>query len=310
MNKDKIRRAFRAPFECFAVLLGMATIPLLPRSWVVALSDIIGWVMSWACFRQTKIMAANIDLVYGNTLSKQERRSIIRGAGAHGAMVLLDFFWFSWFTRRRILKYVTCCDKMREIIASKTSALLFSSHFGNWELGARYGAIMGRRYVSIFAPLGTSLTQALLFRVRTNTGADMVARKGAVASLLRAVRDGALIAILLDQRVKVKDGGIFVNFMGKPALISSVAGVLSKRRQLPLALTTAMYLSGGRCRVQIDKILPGDCGLDETAVTQWVADAMEEQIKRDPAQWFWMYRRWRDVPSGDDEAQYPFYARD
>ena len=309
-NKDKIRRAVRAPFECLAVLLGFLTIPLLPRTWVVALSDLIGWTMSRVCVRQTRIMAANLDLVYGDSLSAQEKRAIIRGAGAHGALVLLDFFWFAWFTRKRILKYVTCCDTMKAIIASDTSVFLFSSHFGNWELAAQFGAVMGRRFVSIFAPLGTSLTQTLLFRVRTSTGADMVPRKGAMLSLLKAVREGALLCLLLDQRVKAAEGGIFVNFMGKPALLSSVAGVLSKRRQVPLALTTAMYLSEGRVRVQIEKILPGDCGLDETAVTQWVADAMEEQIKRDPSQWFWMYRRWRDVAPDDDAQQYPFYARD
>ena len=41
-NRDYIRRAIRAPFEGVLVLAGFLTIPLLPRMWVVALSDMIG----------------------------------------------------------------------------------------------------------------------------------------------------------------------------------------------------------------------------------------------------------------------------
>jgi len=144
--------------------------------------------------------------------------------------------------------------------------------------------------------------------VRMKTGGLTVAREGAMVQLLKAVREKRIIAVLLDQRVNESEGGVFVDFFGKPALMSTVAGILSKRRKLPIHLITCKYLPSGHCHIMLSKTLPGDCGLDEMEVTHWVARAMEEQIKGQPEQWLWMYRRWQDIPKGDDPSRYPFYA--
>ena len=305
-----LRRGIRMPFECLAVLLGFATIPLLPRPWLLRFTECVGWIMSKTCVRQTKIMLANLDVVYGDTLPREEKRRIVRASGAYAALLTLDFFWFAWFTRRRIRKYVTCCESFREMVAENKAGMVLSAHFGNWELGAKKGAELGRNFVSIFAPLGISLTQRLLLWVRMKTGGLTVAREGAMMTLLKTVREGGIIAVLLDQRISEGEGGVFIDFFGKPALMSTVAGILSKRRKLPLHLITCKYLPSGHCHIMLSKTLSGECGLDEMEVTRWVARAMEEQIKGQPEQWLWMYRRWQDIPHGDDPATYPFYARE
>ena len=309
MKAKTLRRALRTPFEIFAVLLGFITIPLLPRSWVLCLADVVGWVMSKVCVRQTKIMLANLDLVYGDTLPLDEKKRIVRASGAYATLLVLDYFWFAWFSRRRIRKYVSCDEPFRQFVLSNKAGLVFSAHFGNWELGAKKGTSLGRDVVSIFAPLGVSLTQKLMLWVRIKTGGQMIPRSGAMMGLLKAVKENRIIAVLLDQRVKESEGGVYIDFFGKPALMSTVAGILSKRRQLTLHRITCKYLPSGHCHIMLTKTLPGDCGLDEIDVTKWVAKAMEEQILSQPEQWLWMYRRWNDIPPGDDPNTYPFYAR-
>ena len=309
MNRKTIKtwtRKARAPLECAAIMLGWAIIPALPRRCVTGMATFLGWAMSHVCVRQTRIMEANLDVMYGDSLSKEERRKIVRGAGAHAALVVFDFFWFSWFTRRRILKYVSMGPVFERLAMDPKGVLLVASHFGNWELGAMRGVLLRGKAVIVFAKLGTAIAQRMMLSIRTRLGVSMVPRAGAMVALLRAVRDGDPIALLLDQRAGEDEGGIWVDFFGKPALMSSAAGVLAVKRSVTVALTSPRYVAGGRIHVETLEIMPPMT--DVQAATQWVADGMARQIREDPAQWLLMYRRWRDVKPGDDHATYPFYA--
>ncbi|MCL1857132.1 MAG: lysophospholipid acyltransferase family protein [Kiritimatiellaeota bacterium] len=301
-------RKVRVPLECVAILLGWLVIPAWPRCCVTGVATFAGWLMSIVCIRQTRIMAANLEIMYGDALSDAERRRIIRGAGASAARVLLDFFWFSWFTRRRVMRYVTATEAFERVVMDPKGALLVSSHFGNWELAALRGILIRGKAVSVFAKLGTPFAQRMMLRLRTRLGLTMVPRSGAMVALLRAVREGLPMAVLLDQHVGEEEGGMWVDFMGKPALISSVAGVLSVKRQVTVNLITPRYVAGGRVHVDVAEIMPPETATDVAAVTQWVADAMARQIRKDPTQWFLMYRRWRDVKPGTDISAYPFYV--
>ena len=307
-TKKKLIRMIRTPVECVAIVLGLLLIPVWPRRCIVAAATFLGWFMSGVCVRQTRIMEANLDVMYGDTLDKAERRRIVRGAGAHAALVLLDFFWFSWFTRRRVLRHVTMGPEFERMMMKPDGVLLVASHFGNWELGAMRGVLLRGKAVIVFAKLGTVFAQRMMLRLRTRLGVTMVPRDGAMVALLRAVRDGLPMALLLDQHIGEDEGGIWVNFFGKPALMSSAAGVLAVKRHVTVALTTPWYRAGGRIHVESVEIMPPEVATDVRTVTQWVADAMERQIREDPAQWLLMYRRWRNVKPGDSHETYPFYA--
>ncbi len=169
--------------------------------------------------------------------------------------------------------------------------------------------VYGHPLTSVYAPLGGALTRKRMDDMRTAAGQVLVPREGVVVSLLRALRQGHFIGLLLDQHTPVNSGGIFVDFLGLPATVSGLAALLSIRRKVPIYVVHCRLLESGHYRVESHGVLPGDHGLDEKEVTQWIADRLGEAILKTPQQWLWRYRRWRYIPPGDDPARFPFYAR-
>ena len=50
-------------------------------------------------------------------------------------------------------------------------------------------------------------------------------------------------------------------------------------------------------------------GKDAADLTRTVASTLEQAIADRPAQWLWMYKRWKYVPQGQDPSRFPYYAR-
>ncbi len=254
-------------------------------------------------------MQANLDLVFGSPASATERKRLLQAISIHAARVLLDCFWFAKDSRRRILDYVSLDPEFAALTKGDQATIAVTGHLGAWELVAQSLSLHGRKGTSVYAPIGGSETQRLLLKMREQHGQDLVPQKGAMLPLLRALRRDEIVGLLLDQRTAVRDGGIFVDFMGRKTTMSKSAGTLSVRLRVPVVALRCRYIGGGRYRGEVLGSLPADHGLDEEQVTQWVADTLGSAVRAYPEQWFWMYRRWRHVPAGEDPAGYPFYAK-
>lgn len=274
----------------------------------MALAGMCGSLYAGLARRERAIIRANLELVFGPPASSVERRRLVRAICTHAARVLLDFFWFAKETRQRVLDHVELDGGVSALCRSSAPAIVVTGHMGCWELAAQILCAHGRKLTSVFAPIGGPTTQALMERMRSSDGHTVVPREGAVVGLLRALRQGHLVGLLLDQRTPLREGGLFVDFMGRKTTMSKVAGTLSVRLRVPVAVMWCRYAGNGRYRAEFLGELPADHGLDEAGVTQWVSDALGRAIRANPGQWLWMYRRWRHVPAGEDPSAYPFYA--
>jgi Kdo2-lipid IVA lauroyltransferase/acyltransferase len=67
------------------------------------------------------------------------------------------------------------------------------------------------------------------------------------------------------------------------------------------------HLPGGKCRFVAQRRLEISADATETEIAQACWDRFEPIIRKNPAQWLWMYKQWRYRPS-QTEQPYPFYA--
>lgn len=307
-RKSVSRRLRRGP-EWVLVSLGWYVIPRLSRQRVLALARIGGRVGEILDRRSRRTIEANLEFVYGPAASRAERDALVRSVCRHAALVVLDFFWFSRDSRARVLQHVSFDDRIARFLAEDEAAVVVTGHLGTWELAAQLLCAHDRRLTSVYAPLGGALTQRRMEGMRAAIGQTVVPRDGGAAvALLRALHDGHVVGLLLDQHATLSAGGAFVDFLGHPAAISKIAGVLSIRRNVPVHAICCKHTGNGFYRTEMLDTLPPGHGMDELAVTQWVANTLGAAILRTPEQWFWMYRRWRHVPPGVDGTTFPFYS--
>jgi KDO2-lipid IV(A) lauroyltransferase len=129
-------------------------------------------------------------------------------------------------------------------------------------------------------------------------------------ALVRVLRDKGTVALLLDQDTRVEDGGLFVPFFGVPVPISGAATGLAIRMEVPLVMAYCCHQGGGRYRCYVRNVFRPEAlkGRDPVEVTAQIGVMLEEEIRRDPAQWLWTYKRWKRRMPGVPRERYPFYA--
>jgi KDO2-lipid IV(A) lauroyltransferase len=145
----------------------------------------------------------------------------------------------------------------------------------------------------------------MLTAFRTRSGNTVISKRRALPEILRLIRKGAGVAILVDQNVQEQDG-IFVEFFGRPAATTTVAAALAVKTSCALVPVHCEALPDGRYRFVYGRPVewtPSGSRLDDIArLTQALTSEIEGWVRERPEQWLWMHRRWKTQPRAAGEA--------
>lgn len=302
----------RKRLETSLAYLGLAILPRLPRKLILALARLAGRLAFHLAPGQRRITLANLEIAYGPGKSAAEKRQIALAVFQNMTLVFLDYFWFARQPRERVRKYVVLDESLPRYFPAPP-AVVVTAHFGNWELLSRGMAAAGYPHVVVSAPLPNPATQAIVKSYRM-TNAEMIPVRGAVRGLLRALHQGKYIALLLDQNIKPKDGGIFVDFFGRPVPMSKSAALLALRVNAPITPLFCRTQPDGYyviyARPPIRRLNDPIEGQDSVQdLTRKIASVYQQEIEKSPEQWMWMYKRWKHIKPGWPASAYPYYAK-
>ncbi len=130
--------------------------------------------------------------------------------------MLLDILWMQGRTSAEILRLVDFegVENAEAAMAAKRGILYCTAHLGNWEIHAIAHAWAYRPISAVARPLDNKALDARLCAFRTSSGNRVIYKKKALAQMVRALRAGEGVAVLLDQNVQAKDE-IFAEFFGR-----------------------------------------------------------------------------------------------
>jgi KDO2-lipid IV(A) lauroyltransferase len=302
------RRPLRAIGETLAAWLLLAVIPWLPRGAVVALARLLARAGYRLAARERRVAHANVDLILGGQLDLAAREAIVREAFLTMALTLLDLFWFSRRTALRLGQTVRFDPSCRGYF-DRAPLIAVSAHFGNWEAMGLALAARGAPCTPVFSTVGTPVVNRLIARLRGASGQETAERTGVIRRMLAILSGGGRVGVLLDQNTLPADGGVFVDFLGVPAPMSSAFSALAARTGAPVVPMFCRRTAESDYLVYaLEPLQPGP---DEavTSFTQRIAAVLGAEIRRHPGQWLWMYKRWKYLRPGDGADRYPFYAR-
>jgi len=175
-----------------------------------------------------------------------------------------------------------------------------SSHLGNWEFQAIASVPLVGHISMIARPLDNPALDRRLVTLRTSGGNTVIYKRKAIARVLTAIRDGDIVAILIDQNVQAKDG-IFVRFFGRPACTTTVAAALALKTGCAIVPVRCVLQPSGRYRMvygpPVEGAGTGHRDEDVAALTQHLTSIIEGWVREPPEQWLWLHRRWKTCPS-------------
>ena len=187
---------------------------------------------------------------------------------------------------------------LREAVANKEPILILAPHLGCWEvlnfwLAREFGLH------AMFAPSGLPELDALVKRGREHFGTTMYpATARGVAGLVRAMRKGALTAILPDQ-VADRRSGRFAPFFGQPAYTGTLSCKLVKQTNARVFMAWARRLPGDEgFEIRVRPADPDIHDEDLDHALRAMNRSIEAVILEEPAQYLWSYKRFRRQPPG------------
>jgi KDO2-lipid IV(A) lauroyltransferase len=130
----------------------------------------------------------------------------------------------------------------------------------------------------------------------------VLAKKLVMPALVQALLRGESIGILMDQNITWKEG-VFVDFFGTPACTALAPALLALRTDASVLPAAIMRCGRDRHTIVVEKEIPlirtGRLRADIVANTASFTRAIEAFIRREPAQWLWVHRRWKTQPRGE-----------
>lgn len=307
---EKLHRKIRAPFERAAIHVAMALIPRLPRNGILFLAVTGGRLGYWFDSRSRRVGLANLEVAFGDSKTAAEKKRILKTSFITMVRTLIDTFWFAYRSDERLQKYVEVADNSQVFFEDKAH-ICITAHFGNWEIIGQMSGQMGRPLSSIATPVKNETVNKYLVRAREATGQQIIPRAGALRKLLGILRKKGKTAFLADQNTTVADGGIWVDFFGLPAQVTAAPALLAGRTRAEILMGFCIPLPGGRYRIYAAQTFDAPQTTDEQTVqqlTETITRATEEEIRKHPQYWLWMYKRWKTKKPGRETAGYPWYC--
>jgi KDO2-lipid IV(A) lauroyltransferase len=291
----------RHRLEYAAVAGVIGVVRVMPMRAVIALGTALGRAFYAFDRAHRRLAIENLRAAFP-LRSEQECRAICRHMFSHFGRLLVVLLKFATMTPDEMLACVEFDGEERVINAHAhgRGVLLFTGHFGFWEINALVHALTIKPMAVLARPLDNPLLHDLLESVRRKTGNTVFYRKGAIRRVLRALDSNQAVAFLIDQHMQAADA-VYVDFFNRPAATTSALAALALRTGAPVVPVFALPLPGGRFRMVYEHAVDPPSADDEHAIrqfTQRCTDVLEMYVRRYPELWLWMHRRWRDVPAG------------
>jgi len=160
-------------FLLFKLIQGI--IFLLPRRFCLALGRLLGFFFYVCDRRHRHIALSNLSLSLGNDHSLKSLKSLARGSFSHFGEVILDLIKFSTLKehKKALLIDVDGAEYIQNALLEKKGALLFTAHFGNWEIAPYYVSQLGALKV-MARPLDNVFLEKELLKMRLDLGEDVI----------------------------------------------------------------------------------------------------------------------------------------
>ncbi|WP_095295732.1 lipid A biosynthesis lauroyl acyltransferase [Helicobacter sp. 13S00482-2] len=264
--------------------------------------DFFAWIMRILDKRRFKDAMTNLGIVYGDKISQEDKKIIIKRCYRNFSFILLEGIRVVYLPRAKYKSRFEIIDEhyILDSLAKNGSAVFMGGHFGYWEAMA---TILPERYRQCnLASLGRltdyQAINKLIISRREYWGVKLIDKKGAFKHLLKMYAKGnALAGILVDQHMS-RNEGIEVDFFGKEVTHTTVASILSRRFGIDI-VPVFIDFNTDYSKFQIKFYPPiktkntENYESDIYEATQSQAKLTEQVISANPSSWFWFHKRWK-----------------
>ena len=276
-------------------------IHLLPIRLIHALAKPVGWLCYYLVKPRRKVGQINLAHCYPE-LSEAERNHILKQHFYHMACLILEY-GVCWYSKaERLQKLVRYVDKhhLDIVLERGDKVIILYPHFTAFEM-ALFKINQDVPLTSMYAHQKNEVLdkQILKGRHRYNN-VFLVARQEGLRGLIRMMRKrpDAPFLYLPDQDFGRKDS-VFVNFFGIPTATITGLSRIAQMTDAKIIPAIPTRLDDGTFELRFYPEWENFPSADPIADTQRMNDFIEARVREQPAQYFWLHKRFKTRPEGE-----------
>ena len=252
--------------------------------------------------KQRRIALESLSIALGREKHPAELEDIAKDCFTSMAKSGLEMLFF--MRRPQFLKkWTTLVNRyiLDEAISRAKGVILVSGHFGNFPLMMLRLAIEGYPVGGIMRQMRDQRVERMFAKTRDDLGLRTIysqPRKACVDATIRALKNNEIVCIQLDQNFGT--GGVFVDFFNQKAATATGPVVFAMRTKAALLPCFIVRQDDDTHNIIFEQELnlreEDDFNKTVLVNIQRLTEIIESYIRRYPAQWGWIHRRWKTRP--------------
>jgi KDO2-lipid IV(A) lauroyltransferase len=295
--------------EWLALSAAAKFVPLLSRKACFYLAQFLGALTSILDRHGRRVALSNLEAAFGDELSIEARKRIVRESYQHFARTMLDFLWSPRLTPKNFSRYIEVqnFDETARAGGPERNVMIACYHYSNFEWLSLIGGFLGFFTTIITQEFKNSSLDPIFKKIREQTGHVMIPRERGIIRLYKALRRKGRTALLVDLTVPPRQGAVAIECFGLETSVTSAHAWLHEQTGTAIVPAHCEPLPGGRYRVIVHPKIE-TVGMNHQQIAQACWNSFEPYVRKNPAPWLWMYKHWRYLPANSDRP-YPFYAQ-
>ena len=300
--------------EGYIILTLLWALERVPSAWLQSILAALFRGFYFCSPHYRGIADTNLAIVFPN-LSLEERNKIRSQSCDSLARTIVDLLRAPKLDTKWMREHVSfpMADKLRAYSQSSPPRpiLLVSGHLGSFELLSHFTSTFIAPFGVVVREFRHPAVQRWWSKRRELTGNNVISRSGGLKTIVRQLKSGRNVGVLFDQNV-TRNNAVFVPWFGLEAATTAALGFAVTQVRPIVVMISMLYQGNDRYVVDCEEInfdaILDDPTLDRNdrivKITASLVRKFEERLRRDPAGWFWLHRRWKTRPEGQPENIY------
>jgi KDO2-lipid IV(A) lauroyltransferase len=277
-------------------LLLMRLSVYLPKALQLFAGHSLGRLMRLFMKDRERVAKRNLELCFPQ-MPPSEREKLLNENMLTMGMMPIETAVSWWASDKSLEKRVEYhgLEHIQNALAKGKGVLLLTGHFTSMELGGRLIMMKQPCYV-MFRELKSPLFNAVMLQQRKYHSEGIVLQDD-MRGMLRALKKNKVVWYAPDQDFGRRTS-VFAKFFGINAATIPATARLAKMSGAAIVPYVPRHLPNGNYSIDIGPAWENYPTGDELADAQRVNDWVETEIKKSPAQYFWVHRRFKTQPEG------------
>ena len=306
MSDRKPLSSYWAP-RYWPVWFGMGIlrlICLLPHRAALAVGRMIGRLAHAVAGSRRAIARRNIELCFPE-MSPAERDALAYRHFEALGMSLIEIGIGRWASTRHLqsLSKLTGLEHLLDALATGRGVILLSAHFTTLEASGRALTAVAPPFDAVFRKNRSEFLTELQ-RSGRERSADTMIEKRDIKQMVRSLRAGRAVWYAPDQSYDRK-GSEVVPFFGVPSMHATATSTLARLGDALVITYFPQRHEDGSYEMTMSPAWDNFPSDDPVADTKRYAQVLEEHIRKCPEQYFWIHKKFKNLPEG-----YPDYYAD